>query len=667
MTDTQPRERERVRERVRVKSKNRRRRRRIAWLVGVLGALGALVGLGLIPAFAARSSLVEGREHIETARDALAQGDTETAAERFEQSAVSFIKAADQARNPVLRLFGLIPIAGRTPDAVLALAESGGEVARAGVVVADALSEIPGGFSALAPQGGTIAKEPLEILAPALDDASILVRSAQQRVEALPHSWLLPSVSDAREELGVQLAVNAPRIQATAALVEGLPAFLGYEGERRYFFGASNPAEVRGTGGFLGAYSILTTDQGEMSFSPFRSTQALPDPPPEDIPPPNEGYATRYPGAWTFWVNTNLTPDFPSAAVAIERLYQHVEGDALDGVIVADPYALEALMEVSGAVEVPVLNRAVEPDEIVNLTTNQAYSELTNPAARKLILGEVAGKVVDRFLKGGTSPELSARALVDATSDGHVRIHSTDDALQEGLNLVAMGGALLRPDGDYVGLSFNNAAGNKLDFYAYPTVDYDVRLGAAGTARSDVTVQIENRAPSSGPPAYVIGPFDERFDPGENVTAISAFLPGGAVFEGAEVNGAEEPVFEARELGHVVVEREISIPSGETGTVEFSVASPSAWEGTEGAGTYRLTLQVPPTMNPVRANLDIQAPEGVKIVWTSVPMDVRGNRARWSGVASTTTTFELRFQKGFLSRTWEGISDWFEQPLIGHI
>ena len=665
MTETQPRERIKVRERVRVKSKNRRRRRRIAILLAVLGGLGLLVGLGMIPAFAARSSLIEGRQHIQAARSALAGGDVSAAAERFERSATSFIQATDQARNPVLRLFGLLPVAGRTPDAVLALAEAGSEVARAGVEVTDALSEIPGGFSALSPRGGAIAAGPLEVLAPALDRAALLVRSADQRVAALPHNWLFPSVAEAREELGVQLDRFAPRIQAAAAVVARLPSFLGYEGRRRYFFGAANPAEARGTGGFLGAYSILTADQGRLSFSNFRSIGELPDPPPDAVPPPNPGYAVRYPGAWTFWRNINLTPDFPTAAGALERLYEYVVGERLDGVISADPFTLAALMEVTGPVEVPQTGREVGSADVVAYTSNEAYSELTDQETRKGILGDVARTVVERFMRGDASPEASARALIEAASDGHLLIHSTDPDMQGGLGGMSLGGALLRPGGDYVGLSFNNAAGNKLDFYADHSLDYQVRLGAAGTARGDISVTTENRAPRSGQPATVIGPFNDSFEAGENVTAISAFLPGSSVFVRAEHDGARVPVFEARELGHVVVEREISIPSGESGTVQFSVASPGAWAGSAGAGTYRLTMQVPPTVNPIPASLDIQAPAGMDIVWTSVPMNVKGNRARWSGVATGTRDFEIRFQKDLLSRTWEGIVDWFEQPLVG--
>src|SRR5688500_11574951 len=125
-----------VRERVRVKRKWRQRRRRLLILLGILVMIAIVVVLTLIPAFSGRDSLLEARAYARDARAALSAGDIAAAGKAFEASAVSFIQATEQARNPMLRLAGLIPFVGRTPDALLAISESGGEVAQAGVGLA---------------------------------------------------------------------------------------------------------------------------------------------------------------------------------------------------------------------------------------------------------------------------------------------------------------------------------------------------------------------------------------------------------------------------------------------------------------------------------------------------------------------------------------------------
>jgi hypothetical protein len=58
---------------------------------------------------------------------------------------------------------------------------------------------------------------------------------------------------------------SAAAARSAAALAEALPRFLGADGERRYFFGASTPSELRGTGGYIGDYSVLTVRDGKIA------------------------------------------------------------------------------------------------------------------------------------------------------------------------------------------------------------------------------------------------------------------------------------------------------------------------------------------------------------------------------------------------------------------
>jgi capsular exopolysaccharide synthesis family protein len=649
-------------------AESERRPRRWRWyLLGGMALLAVLITLALAPSIAARDRLVEARGRMEAARSALASGDAESAQLRFQEASTAFDEAAGQTRNPFVKLVSFLPILGRTPDAVLALADAGRNVARAGAAVAATIEELPGGVASVAPRQGRISRAPLERLLPALQRAAGLVDEAERIVSGTPDAWILGPVAEGRREFAHELADLAPRIRAATILVQRLPWFLGYEGRQRYFFGASNPAELRGTGGLIGAYGILTADQGRLSLSPFKPIQALPDPPPGQVRPPNPGYARRYPGAWTFWSNINLTPDFPSAAEAIENLWAYVEGEELDGVIVADPFALEGFTGVTGPVHVPTTRTVLTAEEVVPFVTNEAYTRLQDPAQRKGVLGEAARAVFGRLLQGVGPPAQAIEALVTAATTGHLEIHTTDPQMQRGLELTATAGRLLPPKEDYLSVVLNNSGGNKLDYYARYSVGYAVRLGAEGTARSDIAVNIDNRAPTSGMPSRVIGPFPGASGAGENVSTVSAYLPGGAIFEGVEENGRRARADVAEELGHAVVERGLRVPSGKTGNLLYNVSSPAVWDGSSGRGTYRLTFQSQPTINPMRLTIDIQTPEGTDIVWTSLPMEVSDNRARWSGVAPPSETFEVRFQKSLIPRLWDSVVDFFGQPVVGFV
>ena len=85
-------------------------------------------------------------------------------------------------------------------------------------------------------------------------------------------------MASARSDALAELAKLHRQLHAGSLILDRLPSFLGADGPRRYVFGASNPAELRGTGGLIGAYAILTIDHGRLSFSDFRPIQSLPRP-----------------------------------------------------------------------------------------------------------------------------------------------------------------------------------------------------------------------------------------------------------------------------------------------------------------------------------------------------------------------------------------------------
>ena len=94
----------------------------------------------------------------------------------------------------------------------------------------------------------------------------------------------------------------------------------------------------------------------------------------------------------------NATPDFPSAAKAALANYALGEGTELDGVIAADPFFLEALLEVTGPVRVPGAG-VVRADTVVDVTTNRAYARFDGATQRKEVLGAAAVKeALTRFL-----------------------------------------------------------------------------------------------------------------------------------------------------------------------------------------------------------------------------------------------------------------------------
>ena len=206
---------------------------------------------------------------MQRGRNELLAGDVTAASDSFRAGRQLFARAEDRADGPVVQAVGWLPIIGRTSDAISALAESAVFAADATIVLADAAAEVPGGTTGLAPSGGRIAVDRFVPLARAAQDADELMTIAVSRLDEAPTSLLLGPVGPARREAQAELGELSETIHTASLLLQGFPRFLGAEEPQRYFFGAQNPAELRGTGGLIGAYSILEIDDGRFHFSPF--------------------------------------------------------------------------------------------------------------------------------------------------------------------------------------------------------------------------------------------------------------------------------------------------------------------------------------------------------------------------------------------------------------
>jgi hypothetical protein len=120
---------------------------------------------------------------------------------------------------------------------------------------------------------------------------------------------------------------------------------------------------------------------------------------------------------------------------------------------------------------------------------------------------------------------------------------------------------------------------------------------------------MENQGPETGLPRYVIGPFDERFEPGENRTFVSVYTPLGLT--GATWDGVPVDLTAADELGRRVYSAFLSIPARSTRTLEMQLeGTVVALEG----GWYELDLLHQPLLNPGAITASFEVPRGWRIV-----------------------------------------------------
>lgn len=637
---------------------HRRRRTVTLLLLGVTAVLLVVLAFGALAMLGVRADLQRGQRGLQDARRALVNGNLSDAAAWFGEAGGAFAAAERRSEGLPARLGSWLPLVGNNVDVGAGLARAGTEVTAGGELLTGALSALPEGLGSLAPQDGRIPVEEIAALAGPIGEAAEHAKAAVAEVGATPPSFLVAPVAEARWEALEEIGDAARALDAAGILLQELPAFAGADGAKRYLVASENPAELRGTGGLWGAYAVLALDDGEPSFSDVRAIQALPDIEADEVAPPSPDYERNYGefGAAGSWQNLNMTPDFPTAARAALGAFEAATGERFDGMIVADPFALELMLRVTGPAPIPGTDQRLAADDVVAFTTNEAYSIFDRSIERKEVLGTVAIDVFQRFLALDGKGIARVRALALGAGGGHLKVYSADPGFQQALELArADGSHAAPPEGDLLGVHLNDATGSKVDFYATRAVEHAVTLGGRGEAIATTTLRLGNEAPTSGQPRYVIGPFVDDLEKGDNraLTKLTCREP--CTLVGAAVDGEPIGLVAGAENGVAWFRDFTTIPAGASREFRITTRTREVWEGNGSGGAYRLSIGGQTTIRPTELTVRIEPPAGTEVVWASEDMTIADGVATWQGEAPIRLELEVRFRAPLPLRWWRNL------------
>lgn len=638
-----------------------RRRRIMAW--SIVAVVGSLLLLTVPPALAARSRMENARQQMVEGQQLLLAGQPSEASSSFGEARVGFSSARSSASSPVLRAVGLLPFLGRTSDALRNLAEIGISTADAGRSVSDGLAALPGGMSSLAPRKGRIPISAIQGLSPAVSQATASLEEAKILADGLPDSWVPGIVASAVSTTRERIDQALPLARSTSGLLENLPAFAGSQGTRRYFVAGMNPAELRGTGGFIGVWSLLTIRDGKLTLERFHDIGDLKDLKSGASSELDPEMAYIYgDGIASSWKATNQTPDAPTAAGSIEDLWGRSHGTRLDGVIFMDPQALASMLAASGPVQSPELGTALTADNIVSFVTNDVYFLFEDDAqARKEALGIAAEAAWKKFLTSAPAKE-AVDAVIQATSEGHIVIHSTDSSVQQAFLAAGIAGEWQETQGDFFGTIINNAAGNKVDFYTSRNMALDVSLDADRSAVTRAQISMTNSAPRNADPNEALGPYApligaDRLMVGENLSILQTYCSAECQLGSAMIDDEVLAVSRAQENGLTVFISSFALKPKQSRKIDYQLETPDAWQGSDAGGTYRLHLDSQQTIDPVDGTIVIHLPPGMRVTDASDNLTVGGSQVSWGGEVGNGVDMWVRYAKppvqGALTRIWE--------------
>ncbi|MGH2812806.1 MAG: DUF4012 domain-containing protein, partial [Actinomycetota bacterium] len=508
--------------------------RRIVASIGI--GVAAAILLAVPPAISGARRLADSRMALERAVSKVSDFDLRAAEEEFGLAAALAVEAEREMGSPLTKPVRLMPVARENVRAAKALAEGARLIAFAGRNTIRAAGAFPkeAGVTRVGLSQGSIPTQDFSEAAGHLDAAAAQVDRAVQVTQSTRGPLVGPVGSARRQFLDEGRGLRSVLVKAAEA-ARLLPVIFGSEGEKTWFLAIQNPVEVRATGGFLGAFGILRASEGRLRLAQLESNVALPDV--AEPPVATEEFVARYGRfrARSMWQNVNMTPDFPTAARLMAEMWQRGTGELPDGVISVDATGLAGLLEVVGPVEVPGLG-IIDHSNLAELALNEAYIRFPKKEDRAKALLEVGRTVWSRIL----APEFTdLRALADpiarAVVDKHLMVWIPGH--EAALGRLGVSGRVAAPgDADYLLVVGQNAAANKVDYYAKRRLQYRIEVRRDGSFTGRLDAVLENGTPLPLPES-LIGPYSPTDPPGLNRSYLSVYPAPGTGILAAFLDG----------------------------------------------------------------------------------------------------------------------------------
>ncbi|KKQ75633.1 MAG: hypothetical protein US96_C0008G0019 [Candidatus Woesebacteria bacterium GW2011_GWB1_38_5b] len=323
----------------------------------------------------------------------------------------------------------------------------------------------------------------------------------------------LTEVLDMAEQGTKMLADSKP-------LIEQAPYLLGIDGTRTYLLLFQNDKELRPTGGFITAYSIVKVTKGKLqpvSSSDIYSLDArytkiiqAPDP-----------LALYLKGPYTlsktlFLRDMNWEPDFRTS---MELFYSEAKKAGMievDGIIAVDTQVVVNILDALGEIGVPGFGNfstKVEPkcdcpqviyalEDYADVEGPVVWSENTGEIVfapknygknRKEIVGPLMNSVLSNALGQPKEklPDLFEAAWNSAI-EKHVLVYMTDEKSQTAVEKFNMAGRISEFEGDYLHINDANLGGRKSNLYVTQEVHQSYEVGESGDIEKTVEVTYKN-------------------------------------------------------------------------------------------------------------------------------------------------------------------------------
>ena len=574
-------------------------------VVGFLLSTAVLSALAWVGAHAwvARGELLQAQAGIADLRSQVAALDLAGLQPAYDDVRAHTAAARAHTDDPVWRLLEHVPLLGPNLTLTRELSAGTDDVLQAvepAVEVAQGLD-----LASLGPQGGRLPVEVVERVAAVLPGVASDLGDVRERLHATSESGSIAQLREARTVVVDAVDTATSALDAAAPVVAALPPVLGADAPRVYVVMFLNNAELRPLGGTALSFAEIHVDRGAISLgrvvpavSPgFRQHDA-------PVIPAPDGFDQIVPeGFGRYIANATLRPSDVTAAQIVQAEWRNVFGEEIDGVVAVDAGALAGIVGAIGPIPLST-GDVVAGDNLVSLLLNTVYTRydsgniLADDAAQGAVYAETVAQTFGRLTGGGYDPVVLLQAARTAADQRRLSVWLADPALQAALEPLGMGARDLVVEStgteDVLGVYLNDRSGSKVSYY----LGTDITKGSAvctpdGRQVHRITLTLANRLPADAVPGLSRSVSGMRYaefglKKGELKLGTMFYIPPGATFLSASLNGNPVPITERHDTDRPVLPVDARLSPGDSATLTVDVLM-----GTPGART--LVTDVTPT------------------------------------------------------------------------
>ena len=319
-----------------------------------------------------------------------------------------------------------------------------------------------------------------------LEDAQLSLTEAQLAVDRAKNARakidadrLSPQTSQLLEKLDSYMPILENGILAA----KSAPRVLGGQeyGPQTYLVLLQNEDEIRATGGYITSVGIVSVDNAKVSSVSVVDAYDVDDPEKTAHTPPWQLSKYMRTGFW-YIRDANWSPDFPTTADWVERMYVYHKSHAVDGVIAIDQEAIRILLKAIGPVEIAGTSQSISADDIIQYMRDAKSSAVDATPSnsyeqhRKDFLQPLASALLEKLEDPALSITDLAKAVIDALDSRHILIQLDDPDVSAILSNRGWNGAV-KPDlGDFLMVVDSNLGFNKANAVVEEAIRYEIDL-----------------------------------------------------------------------------------------------------------------------------------------------------------------------------------------------